>query len=221
MDNLSVFWFRRDLRLDDNAGLYHALKSKQKVLPLFIFDKNILDELEPDDSRVTFIYDALLAINKQLKEINSSLLIYYGKPDEIWSKLIEEYPIKEVFTNHDYEPYAKERDSKLKQLFDTKNIAFHTFKDQCIFEKNEVLKDDGKPYVVFTPYKRRWLQKLNSFFIKPYPNKKYFNNFYPLADSPKPSLEDMGFVRSSIHFPDKSYQDILPDYAVDRDYPAK
>lgn len=222
MDNqVSTFWFRRDLRLNDNAGLYHALKGNYKVIPIFIFDKNILDKLEKGDSRVTFIYEALENLNQELKKHGSSCLIKYGKPDEIWQELIRTYDVKEVFTNHDYEPYARERDENLNIFFSEKRIIFKTYKDQCIFEKNEVVKDDGKPYVVFTPYKRRWLEKLKHFHLKPYPNQKYFGNFYPLKETISPSLEEMGFQKSDLPFPDQEYLSVLKPYAHDRDFPAK
>ena len=219
---IAIFWFRRDLRLHDNAGLYQALKSGLKVLPLFIFDREILDKLEDnDDARVTFIHQQLERMNEELKALKSSLLVKYGNPQEIWEQLIQEYDVKEVYINHDYEPYAKERDGHLQQFFNTKSIEFKTFKDQCVLEKGEVLKDDGKPYVVFTPYKRRWLDKLKPHHYEAYPTEKYFNNFLEQPHLPVISLKAMNFEKSLLVFPDQSYQNILKNYGIDRNFPAK
>ncbi|MBC7655318.1 MAG: deoxyribodipyrimidine photo-lyase, partial [Oligoflexus sp.] len=177
-EKIAVFWFRRDLRLNDNAGLYHALKSGFKVLPIFIFDKNILDKLEDkDDARITFIYQEIEKIKTQIQKQNSSLLVKYGKPDDVWAGILSDYDIEAVYTNHDYEPYAFERDEALNTYFSKKDITFFTYKDQVVFEKSEIVKDDGKPYVVFTPYKRKWLAKLNNSYIESYPTEKYFKNF--------------------------------------------
>ena len=153
---ISVFWFRRDLRLDDSVGFLEALKGEHPVMPIFIFDTEILDKLPKDDARVTFIYETLQKMRKILQEKwDSSIALYHGKPENIYGNLIEEYNIQSVFTNHDYEPYAKERDEQLKSLFDENDIEFKTFKDQVIFEKSEVVKNDGDPYVVYTPYKNK------------------------------------------------------------------
>ena len=219
---IAIFWFRRDLRLHDNAGLYHALKSGLKVLPLFIFDKNILDKLEDkDDARVTFIHQQLERMNKELKVFKSSLLVSYGNPDEIWEQLVKDYDVKEVYINHDYEPYAKERDGHLQKFFNTKSIEFKTYKDHSILEKGEVLKDDGKPYVVFTPYKRRYLDTLKPYHYEAYPTEKYFNNFLEQPHQTVINLKAMNFEKSLLVFPDQSYQNILKNYGIDRNFPAK
>ena len=217
-----VFWFRRDLRLNDNAGLYQALKSGYKVLPLFIFDKDILDKLEDkDDARVIFIYNTLVNIKTELENQNSSLLIKYGNPEQVWNQVLTDYHIKAVYTNHDYEPYAQKRDEALNQTFSSKNIPFYTFKDQCIFEKSEVVKDDGSPYVVFTPYKRKWLDKLNNSPIQIYHTHEYFSQFVSIKPLEIPSLNDMGFEESTLAIPDQTYKHALKNYAEDRDFPAK
>jgi deoxyribodipyrimidine photo-lyase len=221
-EKIAIFWFRRDLRLNDNAGLYHALKSGLKVLPLFIFDKNILDKLEDkDDARITFIYQEIETLNALIQKQSSSLLVKYGKPDEVWASILSDYDVKEVYTNHDYEPYAFDRDEALNTYFFKNDITFHTYKDQVIFEKSEITKDDGKPYVVFTPYKRKWLSKLNNFYIKPYPTEKYFNNFIDVKPYDLPSLKSMGFEKSNLHFPNQEFKSVLKDYGNDRDFPAK
>jgi deoxyribodipyrimidine photo-lyase len=157
LSKIAIVWLRRDLRLHDNAALYHALKSPYPVLPLFIFDKNILGKLEDrDDARVTFIHQTLTALDLELQKLNSSLLVQYNSPIEAWTTILQKHQVAEVYTNHDYEPYAIERDAQIKQLLLAQGISFHTFKDQCIFEKNEIVKDDGKPYTVFTPYSKKW-----------------------------------------------------------------
>ena len=131
---VNIFWFRRDLRLEDNAGLYHALKSENPILPLFIFDKNILDKLPKDDARVTFIYQTIENLKKELHKHGSDLLVKYGKPEKIWPEILKEYKIKEVYANHDYEPYAREREDNMAEFLTSEKIAFRTFKDQVIFE---------------------------------------------------------------------------------------
>jgi len=152
-----IHWHRRDLRLDDNAGLYHALKSGNDVQPIFIFDTEILDKLEDkDDARVTFIHQELEHVNSELEELGSTIKVYYGKPAELWPQIIEEHNPLAVYTNRDYEPYALERDAAVEELLQEHNIDFNTYKDHVIFEKDEVVKDDGEPYVVYTPYSKKW-----------------------------------------------------------------
>ncbi len=160
-EQIAVFWFRRDLRLEDNAALWHALKSGYRVLPLFIFDRNILDKLESRyDRRITFIHGALDALQKKITAAGSSLLVIHDTPENALRKILAEYDVKAFFANHDYEPYATERDRRISEKLKDSGVPFHTFKDQVIFEKNEVLKSDGKPYTVFTPYSRAWKKNL-------------------------------------------------------------
>ncbi len=219
---INICWLRRDLRLEDNAALYHALKSKNPILLVFIFDKNILDKLENKaDARVDFIHQQLAKIDEQLKEKDSSLLIKYDNPENAWREIIKDFVVEEVFTNHDYEPYAKKRDQEIEAFLKQNNIAFHTFKDQVIFEKDEVKKADGTPYTVFTPYYKQWQQKLNPFYLKSYPTEKYFKNLYQGASFQSPSLKDMGFEKSDIKFPSINFAEKLKGYEKDRDFPAK
>ena len=176
---VNIFWFRRDLRLHDNAGLYHALRQGKPVVPIFIFDRNILDELdEREDRRVEFIHSSLHEIQRLLAVIGSTLDVRYGFPCDIWKQLTRDYTIENVYTNHDYEPYARKRDAEVATILNTNGISFHSFKDQVIFEKNEVIKDDGKPYTVFTPYSRKWKATLNNFYLSSYPTEKLFFNFF-------------------------------------------
>lgn len=218
--SINIFWFRRDLRLHDNAGFYRALKSDKPVLPLFIFDTVILDKLDDkDDSRVTFIYRCLTEMDKQLKEIGSSILIKNTSPENAWKEILAEYAVDTVFTNQDYEPYAKERDAAITQILADKGAKFCTYKDQVIFDREEIKKPDGKPYTVFTPYKRKWLDKLNNFYLKSYPTEKYFNNLLQI-NFQFPTLESIGFTESSLPIPDQEYESVIADYLKTRDFPA-
>ncbi len=231
---INIFWFRRDLRLNDNAGLYHALKSGQPVLPIFIFDKNILDDLDDrTDARVTFLHDTLTELKAELEALGSTLLVLYGKPMDVWQNLTTQFNIETVFTNHDYEPYALQRDKAVKELLASKDIGFQTFKDHVIFEYSEVTKDDGLPYTVFTPYSRKWRTKLEShleehngqqmsFYLKPYPTEKYYSSLHtPLSINAIPTLESMNFKRSSIVIPSKTIaRSVVKNYDKTRDYPA-
>ncbi len=219
---VNICWFRRDLRLDDNAALYHALKEGIPVLPLFIFDRHILDELEDKaDRRVEFIHLALQEMQKELQKLGSTLDVRYGTPEEIFPQLLTEYKVIKVFTNHDYEPYAKTRDQQIGQLLQKNGVGFETYKDQVILEKGEVLKDDGKPYTVFTPYSRKWKAVLTEFHLKPYPCRKYARHF--LKQEPKPliALEVMGFRASGQSFPGKEWKgQTIRNYKEQRDIPA-
>jgi deoxyribodipyrimidine photo-lyase len=222
LKTVNIFWFRRDLRLKDNAGLYHALKSDKPVLPIFIFDKNILDKLsDKADKRVAFIHAALQEMQAELITLGSSLEVFYSTPDEAFKKLTSTYTIEKVFTNHDYEPYAKERDDAIADFLKTKGAFLHTFKDQVILEKDEVLKDDGKPYTVFTPYSRKWKTVLNEFHLKAYPTEKYFNNFLQQRANKIPSLKEMGFVETEAAFPSKTLKkELLVKYQQQRNFPS-
>nr|WP_294796581.1 deoxyribodipyrimidine photo-lyase [uncultured Mucilaginibacter sp.] len=220
-EKINIFWFRRDLRLDDNAGLYYALKSRYPVLCLFIFDKEILEQLnDKKDARVTFIYDTISDLRDELHAHGSSLLVLHDTPKSAWQQLLKEYNVAKVYTNHDYEPYAKQRDGEIGNLLAGQGIAFNTYKDQVIFEKDEVIKDDGKPYTVFTPYSRKWKAKLSNFYLRSYPTKKYFKNLYQTKALPLPTLASLGFARSEQIIPAKTYKQIIDDYAEKRDYPG-
>ncbi len=222
MEKINIFWFRRDLRLDDNAGLYHALKSGLPVLSVFIFDTNILDKLEEKkDKRVEFIRDTLVNVQKELYEFKSGFRVFYGTPEQSFEQLLADYEVDIVFTNHDYESYGIERDDIIKKILQEKNTEFKTFKDQVIFEKDEVLKDDGKPYTVYTPYSKRWKDTLTDFYIKPYPCKKYLKNFYKHSSTNIPSLSSMGFEEKEQVIPSDSPSDKrIENYNKTRDFPA-
>ncbi|MHA4894394.1 cryptochrome/photolyase family protein [Pedobacter sp. PWIIR3] len=218
---VSICWLRRDLRLEDNAALYHALKSDHPVLLLFIFDKNILDKLNAkDDARVTFIYQTICSLQEQLSKHKSSIFVGYGTPEEIWREVMQKYQVKSVFVNHDYEPYARQRDESLAEFLASEGIGFKSFKDQVVFEKDEVIKADGKPYTVFTPYYRQWEKKLKPFYYKEYPVKKYLKNLLSSPALKIPGLNSMGFTQSTSEFPKLNFAAKLDSYEERRDYPA-
>ena len=220
----SIFWFRRDLRLTDNVGLHHALTSTKSVLPLFIFDREILDKLDDkDDPRVTFIHQELLKLKAQLADWGSDIIIRYGKPKEIWPALLSEFPsIKAVYTNHDYEPYAIEREAAVGTILNASGVQLHTFKDQVIFERREILSGAGTPLSVFTPYARRWRDQFQEDMIAPTEIEPFKAHFCPIADAlPVPSLASMGFTKNRLHFPPATVAaSTLQHYGERRDLPA-
>ena len=221
---ISIFWFRRDLRLDDNVGFLEALKGDYPVLPIFIFDEEILSKLPEDDARVTFIHDTLQTMRNELqKKHNSSLAMYYGKPMDILKNLTEEYEVMSLYTNRDYEPYAKERDEKVSEFLNENNIEFKTFKDQVIFEKSEIVKGDGDPYVVYTPYKNKWQEQFDvDQDLKIHYTSQYLSNLISNSRLPNLSLSDIGFKKSDIEIPDYDVTPTLIDnYEDTRNFPAK
>lgn len=227
---IQIFWFRRDLRLEDNAGLYHALTSGLPVLPVFIFDKNILDKLyDRDDARVSFIFNTTECLKKRLQAMGSDLLVKYGDPEDVWRDLLATYNIDTIFLNHDYESYAIQRDSHIRMLAEKHGVRFKSFKDHVIFEKDEVVKDDGKPYTVFTPYKRKWMEKLSSrghgessYFLQSYPTKVFHDAFYKQHHkTQRITLEDMGFTPALKELPsDMVPQSVIKNYENQRNFPG-
>lgn len=221
--NIAIFWFRRDLRLEDNAGLYHALKSGNKVVPIFIFDKNILDKLDPDDKRVIFIWQEIARLKDELEnDHQSSLKVYFEDPKTVFQQIIKENPgISAVYTNRDYEPNAIARDREIYSFLEENNIAFKAFKDQVIFDRREVLKDNGEPYTVFTPYMKRWKTHLKPFHLKPYPFEKYSGEFLKFQSSDLLSLEEMGFETQEVDFPERRFSNrTIEEYHLKRDFPG-
>ncbi|MCV9934233.1 DNA photolyase family protein [Flavobacterium sp. LS1R47] len=216
---VSVFWFRRDLRLDDNRGLFHALESDFPVIPLFIFDVAILDSLPKDDSRVSFIYDSLEKINTELNTIGSSLLIKKGETTEIWKSLIEEFDIQEVFFNKDYEPFAIKRDFIISDLLKQNSISVLSYKDHVLFEEKEITKSDGLPYTIYTPYKNKWLEKYKVLGqAKEYNATKLFSNFHT-SQFVFPTINQIGFEKSAIKVQPHNLKNIS-NYQETRDFPA-
>lgn len=221
-EKVNIFWFRRDLRLDDNVGFYKALHGKYPVMPIFIFDNEILNELPKDDARVTFIFETLQKMRSELQENESSIALFHGNPETVFKRIFSQYQVQNVITNHDYEPYAKQRDKTIADFLSKNNIGFYTFKDQVIFEKEEVVKADGEPYLVYTPYMKSWKEK----FKKEYREKIYYTNeclenLYKNSRLPNLSLHEIGFKQSKIEIPDF---DVTPttiqQYEKKRNFPA-
>lgn len=220
MSKINIFWFRRDLRLEDNTALFHALKSDCKVLPLFIFDQEILDQLhDKSDKRVDYIHQALTDINNELKKYKTTLKTFYGTPIEVFEKLVEEFDVDTVFCNRDYEPQAIKRDEEIREFLCKKEIKFSDFKDQVIFEKNDVLKDDNLPYTVFTPYSKKWKLNFNSVKIVGYDSD--FSNFVHVKNESIISLKQIGFEKTDFEYKKPILEKKLIDsYDKYRDFPA-
>ncbi len=214
---ISVFWFRRDLRLQDNTALFHALNSEHEILPVFIFDEEIISELPKDDGRISFIHESLQAINQSLNTFNSSIRVEKGNPMEVWTQLISKYEIDTVFANKDYEPYARKRDTEIHQLLAKNNIAFKLYKDQVIFEESEITKSDGLPYTMFTPYKNKWHEKFQYIDSPPLPFPKKPN--FKEKSFDLPALNALGFEKSGIHVQPYTL-DAISDYENTRNFPS-
>jgi deoxyribodipyrimidine photo-lyase len=214
-----VFWFRRDLRLTDNAGLHAALRHGKPVVPLFIFDTVILDELEDkSDRRLVFIMQSLQRLRDDLEQIGSSLVILHGNPVTIFRKL---RPLA-VYTNRDYEPYARRRDDSVAKELIGRGIPFTSCKDQVIFDQDEVIKDDGTPYTIFTPYSKKWKLRLTDAHTKAYPSEKHFDQFKRSSALPFPELSDLGFSHPDVSFPERVIKRaVIRNYKEDRDFPGK
>lgn len=225
----NIFWFRRDLRFEDNHGLYKILEAKRGVLAIFIFDRHILDKLEADDRRVPFIFREIMKIKAKLKEYGSDLLVFYDTPEKVFKTLIASMGISAVYTNEDYEPYALKRDATIKSILAEQRIDFFQFKDHVIFHKNEVVKKDGSPYTVFTPYKRTWLNTLKSFDYKPFdsmPSIVSWQKFIASKNIPSSlkkeiTLQEMGFQQSNVNYPSSTVpKSKIHNYHLNRDVPS-
>ena len=219
----ALFWHRRDLRIDDNKGLFEALKQNEIVHPIFIFDKSILDKLPNNDQRILFIYQEIESLKKSYQNLGSDLWVYYGEPSEIIPKIAQELNCSSVYFNNDYEPYALQRDQEIQVSLNKIKIEFIGKKDHVIFEKNEVLKDDGKPYTIFTPYSRKWKANLKEEDLREYSIEKYSGNLVQKKqDEALITLEEMGFESKVLHdFPDRiAKNEILKNYHLSRNFPA-
>ena len=219
---ISLCWFRRDLRLDDQAALYYALRAGHPVVPVFVFDTHILDDLEDKkDRRVAFIREALEEMQQELLKSHASMDVFYGTPAAAFAHWTGKYKVAAVFANHDYEPYARSRDAAVAKQLEASGIPFHTYKDQVVLEKGEVLKDNGEPYTIFTPYSRKWRDMLTPFHLRPYPCKQYLDRLHRQPPVKIPSLREMGFIPGEKHFPSKHLKEtLLKHYDETRDYPA-
>lgn len=219
---INIFWFRRDLRIEDNVGFFEALTSGIPVLPIFIFDTNILNKLPKDDARVTFIHESLQSIRHIFEENNSALALFNNTPENVFNALIKTYTIDTVYTNHDYEPYAQERDTAIEQLLQLKNIAYKSYKDQVIFERNEITKADGLPYRVYTPYSRKWLEAYHKNGIAFKPSEEHLGNLIKDKTLPNLSLKDIGFTEAKVKV--KAYTvtpQLIKNYEATRNFPAQ
>lgn len=220
---IAVFWFRRDIRMYDNTGLHAALTSGLKVLPVFIFDKNILNTLQADDERVSFIYQALESINQLILPFKTGIHMFHGNPSEIFSRILSQYNVKFVFANHDYEPYSINRDNEVKALLEKRQVKFVTFKDQVIFEKNEIVKLSGEPYTVFTPYSHKWLDELsrNTEVLQLRNSENYFHNFLPTEQTTMQILSAFGFnEKKNIYKPFEINKLNIENYHKTRNIPS-
>ncbi|HEX8515024.1 MAG TPA: deoxyribodipyrimidine photo-lyase [Bacteroidia bacterium] len=222
MTHINIFWFRRDLRLEDNTGLYHALKEGRNVLPVFIFDPVILNQLEnKEDRRVEFILLALKKLQEELAGFGSSLLILHGKPSDVFQDLLKKYSLVSVYANHDYEPYAISRDDSIGQFLAKNKIIFKTYKDQVIFEKHQITKDDNQPYTVFTPYMKKWKSRLSELSLQPHPTEKYFSRFLKTIPFPAFTLKDIGFKPTGIRYCAPSLNEgLVRNYNETRNFPS-
>ena len=216
-----LFWFRRDLRIGDNVGLYNALNSGKKVLPVFVFDKNILKKIPKSDARIDFIYKNLQKMQLEFYKYGSSILVAKGNPIELIPKWCEKYKIESVYANEDYEPYARKRDLEVSEKLSDNCVKFKSFKDQVIFAPNEVLKKDGTPYKVYTPFSKLWISKLESEHIKEYSTINLLNNLHKIPLPNIPTLEEIGFIKSEIKPIEPTYSsDLIDKYDSVRNYPS-
>ncbi len=222
MEKVTVFWFRRDLRIDDNHGFFEALNSGLPVIPVFIFDPLILSRFpNPNDVRLTFIHSCLRELNHEFKKYNSNLQVYISSPEVVFAQLAIKYSIHTVFTNTDYEPSAIVRDLKVERILQDKGIEFVSLKDQVIFHQNEIVKTNGSPYTVFTPYSRKWKEKLGSQPIRFFESEKLLSNLKQLSSDYFPELSEIGYTTQNVDFPEKKADKVIVEkYAQTRDFPA-
>ena len=223
MENVNIFWFRRDLRVDDNHGLFQALNAGLPVVPVFIFDPAILSQFpNPNDARLTFIHQSLVGLDREFRKYNSRLQVYFSSPEVVFGQLSARYSIRGVFANTDYEPTAIARDEKVAEILQAKGIEFRSFKDQIVFHWDEVVKADGSPYTVFTPYSRKWKEKLADQELPVFESEKLLSNLKHLSSDYFPELKEIGYNVQNVNFPDKTFDQLLiENYARMRDFPAE
>ncbi|MGB3529268.1 MAG: deoxyribodipyrimidine photo-lyase [Saprospiraceae bacterium] len=221
-DKVNIFWFRRDLRFFDNHGFFKALKSDLPVLPIFIFDKNILTKLPSEqDTRIDFIHHSLTLLQQEFIKAGSCLTVIFDEPLHGFDRILKEYDVQAVYTNHDYEPYAIQRDQAVGTWFTTRKIQFFTFKDQVIFERSEVMKADGTPYTIFTPYSKIWKQRLELNPITTYPSEKLLARLYQTKIKPWPTAKALGFeIKTSKVAPPALEPGTIKSYHLTRNLPA-
>tara|TARA_B110000003_G_scaffold63194_3_gene63653 strand:- start:9277 stop:10575 length:1299 start_codon:yes stop_codon:yes gene_type:complete len=221
MIKYTLFWFRRDLRLIDNVGLFKALSKSNNVIPIFIFDTNILSKLPVDDPRIQIIYDTLESINESLNKFNSNIACFKGNPLKIIKDLIQKITIERVVFNHDYEPYSIIRDNEISKYLKQNNIEVNTYKDQVIFEKDEVVKSDGTPYKVYTPFSKIWIKKYESIIDEDFPSEKLLMNFASHHSLQFLTFTELGFLKSKIEIPSYKFNStIIKEYESTRNFPS-
>ena len=221
MEKITLFWFRRDLRIEDNCGLFHALNGKNKVLPIFIFDKKILKKLPKQDARLEMILMSLNNIDLAMKTKRCSVGRFHGTPKTIFSELIKKWRVEKVICNEDYEPYATNRDAEIHRLLEKEGVAFEMYKDQVIFAKDEIVKKDGSPYKVYTPFSRKWLERFEENPLKKYPSETLLGNLTLNESLPKINLADLGFDKSTIVEPKYSFDNkVIDEYEETRNFPS-
>ena len=218
---VNIFWFRRDLRVSDNHGLYRALTAGKPVLPVFIFDTIILNDLEDNDSRVTFILRQVQKLQELFEQRGSSFWIYHGRPIDAFKLLASELLIDTVFANQDYEPYAIARDNHIETFLSSSGARMKLFKDHVLFHEDEVINNAGRPYTVFTPYRRKWKEKLTAADLQPFSSEKYLSNLLQLFPLKTYHHADLGFRHGSFSVPPLILDtNVMESYASKRDFPA-
>ena len=221
MEKITLFWFRRDLRIEDNCGLFHALNGKNKVLPIFIFDKEILKKLPKQDARLEMILMSLNTIDLAMKAKKCSVGKFHGTPKAIFIELIKKWQVEKVICNEDYEPYATNRDAEIRGLLEREGVAFEMHKDQVVFAKDEIVKKDGSPYKVYTPFSRKWLERFEDNELKTYPSETLLGNLISDESLPKINLTDLGFDKSIIEEPKYSFDNkVIDEYEETRNFPS-
>ncbi len=223
MEQVNLFWFRRDLRTEDNRGLFEALNSGLPVVPVFIFDPGILEQFpNPDDPRLTFIHQRISVLNEMFKQFDSRLQVYISSPEVVFAQLLHKYEIKSVFANTDYEPAAIARDQKVEKILQDKGVEFVSCKDQLVFHQNEIVKRDGSPYTVFTPYCRKWKERLTAKDLQYFESENLLSNLKPLTSDYFPELHEIGYRVQKISFPERELDaKLIGDYAKTRDFPEQ
>lgn len=215
------FWFRRDLRLQDNHGLYQALQSGKAVIPVFIFDKNILQDLKSTDSRVPFIHKTIANLKTQLQSYNSDLFVLHSSPAEAWNILFNTHGIADIYCNEDYEPYGIDRDQKIASMCKEMGVQFHGYLDHLLLHPNAVLKDDGNPYTVFTPYHKKRQHIVKPIDLEPFPSEKILSQCANILPTECPTMEELGFNKSHIEVPTANIsENLLAFYEQKRDFPS-
>jgi deoxyribodipyrimidine photo-lyase len=201
MKNLdrALVWFRRDLRADDHAALYHALRDARAVWCVFVFDTGILDALPSRaDRRVEFIWHALVELQGALEALGGGLAVLHGEARDLVPAHARALGVEAVYANHDYEPQAIARDAAVEAALAAEHRVFRSFKDQVVCERDEVLTQAGAPYSVFTPYRTAWLKRADDFFLKSYPVAAHAGSLAPDAGRPVPDLASMGFAQTNL-----------------------